>query len=290
MAAPLFTLNTGAKIPAIGLGTWQSEKGLVATAVAYALAHGYRHIDAALVYQNESEVGQGLKEGFDSGLKREDVFVTTKLWNTYHRRVPEGLDESLKSLGLDYVDLLLMHWPVAENQNGSHPLLPKLPDGTRDIDRDWSYVQTWHAMEKLLQTGKVKAIGVSNFSVQFLETLLKEAKVVPAVNQIESHPYLPQQDIVDYCQSKGILVEAYSPLGSTGSPLFQDEGVQRIAERYGVGPGTVLINYQGTRQQPLFAMMCPLTAFSLTRHRRSAKINHETAHRGEHPESQAEPG
>lgn len=245
MSPPSFTLNTGAKIPAIGLGTWQSDKGLVKDAVAHALKHGYRHIDAALVYQNEDEVGQGLKEGFATGIKREDVFVTTKLWNTFHRKAEQGLDQSLKSLGLDYVDLLLMHWPVPMNREGNHPLLPTLPDGSRDLDKEWSYTQTWHEMEKLLKTGKVKAIGVSNFSVKFLENLLKEAKVVPAVNQIENHPYLPEQDIVDFCKSKGILVEAYSPLGSTGSPLFEEEGVQRVAEKYGVGPGTVLINYQG---------------------------------------------
>lgn len=126
MSSHSFTLNTGAKIPAVGLGTWQSDKGLVKEAVSHALKHGYRHIDAALVYQNEDEVGQGLKEAFDSGIKREDVFVTTKLWNTYHRKAEECIDQSLKSLGLDYVDLWLMHWPVPMNGNGNHPLLPKL--------------------------------------------------------------------------------------------------------------------------------------------------------------------
>ncbi|QIW97281.1 hypothetical protein AMS68_002799 [Peltaster fructicola] len=247
MSTHTLTLNTGAKIPAVGLGTWQSDKGLVKEAVAHALKHGYRHIDAALVYQNEDEVGQGLKEAFDSGIKREDVFITTKLWNTYHRKAEECIDQSLKSLGVDYVDLWLMHWPVPMNANGNHPLLPKLPDGSRDLDKDWSYVQTWQEMEKVLKTGKVKAIGVSNFSVKYLETLLKEAKVVPAANQIENHPYLPQQDIVDFCTSKNILIEAYSPLGSTGSPLFKEEGVQEVAKKHNVGAGTVLISYQVAR-------------------------------------------
>lgn len=153
-----FTLNTGAKIPVVGLGTWQSQPGEVADAVEHALKSGYRHIDGALVYQNEAEVGEGIKR---SGLPREEIFVTTKLWNTYHRRVEECLDKSLKDLGLEYVDLYLMHWPVPMSENGDHPLFPKLKDGSRDLDREWSYKQTWKEIEKLIKTGKVKAIGVS---------------------------------------------------------------------------------------------------------------------------------
>ncbi|CAK4033562.1 D-galacturonate reductase-like [Lecanosticta acicola] len=244
MADTTFTLNTGAKIPAVGLGTWQSDPGQVKTAVAHALKSGYRHIDAAFVYGNESEVGEGLKEAFDSGIKREDVFVTSKLWNTYHRKPEECLDEGLKRLGLDYVDLYLVHWPVPMSPNGNHPLFPKHPDGSRDLDTEWSHVETWKNMEKLLKTGKVKAIGVSNYSVKFLEELLPHASVVPAANQIENHPYLPQQDIADYCREKGILIEAYSPLGSTGSPLFSEAGVQEVAKKHNVGPGTILISYQ----------------------------------------------
>jgi glycerol 2-dehydrogenase (NADP+) len=231
MATPeYFTLNTGAKIPAVGLGTWKI---------------GYKHIDAAFVYQNENEVGQGLEAAFAAGVKREDIFVTTKLWCSYHRKSEECLDESLKRLGLDYVDLYLMHWPVPMNPNGNHPLFPKLEDGSRDLDKEWSHVQTYKEMEKLLKTGKTKAIGVSNYSIKFLEELLPHVDVVPAANQIENHPLLPQQDLVDYCKSKGILVEAYSPLGSTGSPLFSEEGVQEIAKKHNVGPGTALISYQG---------------------------------------------
>lgn len=130
--------------------------------MAHALKSGYRHIDAAFVYGNENEVGQGLKEAFDSGIKREDVFVTSKLWCTYHRKPEECLDESLKRLGLAYVDLYLVHWPVPMNPNGNDPLFPKLPDGSRDLDHEWSHVETWKKMESLLKTGKVKAIGVSN--------------------------------------------------------------------------------------------------------------------------------
>ena len=128
--------------------------------------------------------------------------------------------------------------------NGNHPLFPKHPDGSRDLDTEWDPNETWKLMEKLLKTGKTKAIGVSNYSVPFLEKLLQHASVPPAVNQIENHPYLPQQEILDFCKQKGILVESYSPLGSTGSPLFKEEAVVELAKKYGVGPGTILISYQ----------------------------------------------
>jgi len=134
------------------------------------------------------------------------------------------------------------------NPKGNHPLFPKHPDGTRDLDTEWSHVKAWKELEKLVKTGKTKAIGVSNYSVKYLEELLPHCEVVPAVNQIENHPYLPQQDIVDFCNEKKILIEAYSPLGSTGSPLFKEEGVQKVAKKHDVGPGTVLISYQGKHQ------------------------------------------
>jgi len=122
-------------------------------------------------------------------------------------------------------------------------MLPKLEDGSRDLDKSWTHTQTWKAMEKLLSTGKVKAIGVCNYSVPFLKELLKEATTVPAVNQIENHPYCPQQDMVDFCKEKGIHISAYSPLGSTGSPLFEEEGVQEVAKKHNVKPGTVLLSW-----------------------------------------------
>ncbi|KAE8445407.1 H/ACA snoRNP pseudouridylase subunit [Mollisiaceae sp. DMI_Dod_QoI] len=253
MADTRFKLNTGAEIPALGLGTWQSDTGLVKKAVSYALSIGYKHIDAAYCYGNEDEVGAGLKEAFDSGIKREDIFVTTKLWCTYHSRVEQNLDMSLKSLGLDYVDLYLMHWPVAMNPNGNHEKFPKLPDGSRDLVTSWSHIQTWKLMEKLLATGKVKAIGVANYSVRYLEQLLPECTVIPAVNQIENHPSLPQQEIVDFCKAKGIHITAYSPLGSTGSPMMKEKAILEVAEKKGVTPASVLLSYHIARGSSVLA-------------------------------------
>ncbi|CAI7566384.1 unnamed protein product [Penicillium glandicola] len=249
-----FKLNTGAEIPALGLGTWQSQPGEVARAVAHAIKVGYRHIDAALCYGNENEVGQGIKEAIDAGIvKREDLFVTTKLWCSFHARVEEGLQQSLTDLGLDYVDLYLMHWPLAMNHKGNHNIFPKLADGSRDIIHSHSHVTTWKSMEKLVGTGKVKAIGVSNYSVKYLEELLPQATIVPAANQIENHPLLPQQEIVDFCNKAGIHITAYSPLGSTGSPLFTAEPIVAVAEKRGVSPATVLLSWHIARGSSVLA-------------------------------------
>ncbi|KGO41407.1 Aldo/keto reductase [Penicillium expansum] len=249
-----FKLNTGAEIPALGLGTWQSQPGEVARAVFHAIKVGYRHIDAALCYGNENEVGQGIKEAIDAGIvKREDLFVTTKLWCSFHARVEEGLQQSLTDLGLDYVDLYLMHWPLAMNSKGNHNIFPKLADGSRDIIHSHSHVTTWKSMEKLVGTGKVKAIGVSNYSVKFLEELLPQATIVPAANQIENHPLLPQQEIVDFCNKAGIHITAYSPLGSTGSPLFTAEPIVAVAEKRGVTPATVLLSWHIARGSSVLA-------------------------------------
>jgi diketogulonate reductase-like aldo/keto reductase len=152
---------------------------------------------------------------------------------------------SLSRLGLEYVDLYLMHWPVAMNPNGNHEKFPKLPDGSRDLIRDRSHVDTYRDMQSLLSGGKVKAIGVSNYSKKYLEQLLSEVNTVPAVNQIENHPLLPQQEIVDFCKEHGIIVTAYSPLGSTGSPLMKDKHVVELAEENNTTPGSVLLSYHG---------------------------------------------
>lgn len=154
--------------------------------VAHALKSGYRHIDCAFAYSNEAEVGQGLAEGFETGIKRQEVFVTTKLWGTYRRKVEENLDISLSRLGLEYVDLYLMHWPIPLNPHGNPSMIPLRPDGTRDLDTGHSFIDTYKSMEKLLKTGKAKAIGVSNCTIKYLEELLPQVSVVPAVNQVSS--------------------------------------------------------------------------------------------------------
>ncbi|KAH8656259.1 aldo/keto reductase family protein [Ilyonectria robusta] len=251
---PKFKLNTGAQIPAIGLGTWQSKPGEVQRAVEHAIEVGYRHIDAAYCYDNEDEVGKGLKAALASGkVKREDIFVTTKLWCTYHTRVEQNLDLSLKALGLEYVDLYLLHWPVAMNPNGNDERFPKHPDGSRDVTAERSHVDTYKDMERLVATGKTKAIGVANYSVRYLEELLPKASIVPAVNQIENHPLLPQQEIVDFCSNKGIHVTAYSPLGSSGGPLLQLPAIQRLAEKKSASPAAVLLSWHVSNGRSVLA-------------------------------------
>ncbi|SNX81736.1 probable GCY1 - galactose-induced protein of aldo/keto reductase family [Melanopsichium pennsylvanicum] len=238
-----FKLNTGAEIPVVGLGTWQSAPGEVAKAVEAAIKSGYRHIDAAWIYGNEEEVGQGIKA---SGIARSELFVTTKVWGIYHREPEACLDQSLQKLGLDYVDLLLVHWPVPLEKRGDEKI-PLNADGSRAIDREWSPEQTWELMEKLPATGKTKAIGVSNWSVPYLEKLLANAKIVPAANQVELHPFLPQHDLVKFCQGKGIMMQAYSPLGSSGGPVLQDELVQSIAKAHNADPAQVVISWAAQR-------------------------------------------
>ncbi|TXT15886.1 hypothetical protein VHUM_00389 [Vanrija humicola] len=239
-----FKLNNGTTIPAVGLGTWKSEPGQVTQAVEHAIKSGYKHIDGALCYGNEAEVGAGIKA---SGVDRKDLFITSKLWCTYHDRVEEGLNQTLKDLGTDYLDLYLIHWPVRTVENGTNKLFPVKEDGSRNIDREWDQAKTWEQMEAVLASGKVKAIGVSNFSELYLERLSKTWKVVPAVNQVELHPYNPQHSLKKYCDGKGILLQAYSPLGSNDSPLHAEPVLVEIAKKHGVAPATVLISYQTNR-------------------------------------------
>ncbi|KAL3484162.1 NADP-dependent oxidoreductase domain-containing protein [Aspergillus germanicus] len=249
-----FKLNTGTQIPAVGLGTWRSEHGQVRHAVSFALKNGYRHIDAALGVTkikaltpstgNEHEVGQGIK---DSGIPRKEIFLTSKLWNTHQPNVAEGLQKTLDALGTDYLDLYLIHWPVRLVPNESSDLLPVNPDGTRSVDRSWDQSETWRQMEEVYRAGKVKAIGVANWSIPYLEELRKKWTVVPAVNQVELHPFLPQHALKKWCDEHGILLEAYSPLGSQGAPLASDLAIQEIAKKNNVSPATILVSYHINR-------------------------------------------
>ncbi|KAH8834917.1 NADP-dependent oxidoreductase domain-containing protein [Flagelloscypha sp. PMI_526] len=248
MVAPSYKLNCGLEIPAVALGTWQSKPEEVVSAVEYALKDaGYRHIDCAWAYSNEKQVGEGVAK---SGIPRSEIFVTSKVWGTYHTRVEDGLNETLSNLGFDYLDLYLVHWPIALNPKGNNNFIPTRPDGSRDILDDWKFIDTWKQMEALVKKGKVKAIGVSNCSQMNLEKILSECEIVPAVNQLELHVYNPQHKLIEFCKSKGILPQAYSPLGSTGSPIIKDDTVDILAKGWvllakSITPSRITANLKG---------------------------------------------
>jgi len=231
-------LNNGKKMPIIGLGTYRSDPNEVKAAVKTALKAGYRHIDCAYMYKNEKEVGQGIKEAIQEGIvKREDIFVTTKLWNTFHRPelVAKGIEESLNNLGLDYVDLYLIHWPTAQDPNG--PLF----DGPIE---DVPIIDTWRKMEELYKAGKAKSIGVSNFNIDRLKDLLEKAEIKPVMDQVENHPYLPQHKLVKFCHDNGLQVTAYCPLGRKTDPrVLEDPIITEIAKKNNLTPAQVILSW-----------------------------------------------
>ncbi|XP_072957933.1 NADPH-dependent aldo-keto reductase, chloroplastic-like [Typha angustifolia] len=219
-----FVLNTGAKIPAIGLGTWQSGGDICIEAVTTALEVGYRHIDCAHLYGNEGEVGKALDEAFNNGLKREDVFLTSKLYcaTNSHKRVENSVRVSLKSLGVSYLDLYLVHWPESSAiEDATDPPWKSGSEYRQFLQR---LKPIWKAMEGLVGMGLVRAIGVSNFNVQQIRELLHFAKIVPAVNQVELHPFWRQDELVKFCQEKGIHVSAHTPLGVPATPGMPTTG------------------------------------------------------------------
>ncbi|CCD23600.1 uncharacterized protein NDAI_0B05670 [Naumovozyma dairenensis CBS 421] len=249
----ILKLSTGASIPQIGLGTWRS----VGTNDAYhsviaALKNGYRHIDTAAIYGNEAQVGKAIR---DSGVPRNEIFVTSKLWCAQTHDPKLALNQTLKRLGLDYIDLYLMHWPVTFNprsikdEDGSGDAFMTIPtdsNGNVDVEMDtWNFIKTWELMQHLPESGKTKAVGVSNFSINNLNDLLAASttKVVPAANQIELHPLLAQNELLQYCKEKNILVEAYSPFGSINAPILKDETINAIAKKLDIQVGQVVMSW-----------------------------------------------
>lgn len=242
-AMPKLKLNTGACISAVGLGTWQADPGLVKQAVKEAVKVGYRHIDCAKAYKNEDEVGEALQELFKEGVvKREDLWITSKLWCTDHNPadVEPALDGSIERLQCGYLDLYLMHWPVA---------LKKDAQGTGPDDfAPLNVAATWAAMEKCYEKGKAKAIGISNFSVEKTKDLLSKCKVRPAVNQVECHPLWQQKKLWPYLKSEGIHLTAYSPIGSSNSPfatinVLELPTVTKLAEKYKRSPSQIVLRW-----------------------------------------------
>ncbi|MGB3297028.1 MAG: aldo/keto reductase [Phormidesmis sp.] len=247
-----FTLNDGNVIPAFGLGTWKSKPGLVTQSTKEALKIGYRHIDAAWIYQNEQEVGKGIHEAIAQNIiKREELFVTSKLWNTFHQpeAVEKGCKETLDALGLDYLDLYLMHWPIAFKPGREQH---KTADDFISVT-DLPISKTFEAMAQLREKGLVKSVGVSNCGISNLEKVINESGIVPAMNQVELHPYNPQNELLKYCSNKGIHMTAYSPLGSgdrpdsmkqkNEPPLLENNTVKSAAEKEGLTPAQLLITW-----------------------------------------------
>ncbi len=242
-------------MPALGLGTWKAQGQNLVKALLEAIKMGYRHIDTAMIYNNEVEVGQAIAMAVDMDLcSREDLFVTSKLWNDRHKpeEVLPALEASLDRLKLDYLDLYLIHWPIAFK---SGVVLPESSEDYLPLSQA-PLVDTWRAMQQAHRTGLTRAIGVSNFTVRHLE-LLKECDGMPAINQVEMHPLLTQNTLRDYCHKHGIALTAYAPLGSTDRAsamkssdepdLFEVAGIQAMAQKYNCTPAQLLIAFHISR-------------------------------------------
>lgn len=244
------TFENGDKMPALGLGTWKSAKGEVYTAVKTAIEIGYRHFDCALVYGNEQEIGQAFADAMKEGVvKREELWITSKLWNNSHEKqyILPSIKTTLKDLQLDYLDLYLIHWPVALKREVAYPQTGEDMLSLREIPLS----ETWAEMIVLKEMGLTRHIGVSNFSIKKLEEVTAATGVRPEVNQLELHPFLQQQKMLDFCQSKGIYLTGFCPLGSADRPanrivegepkLFENPIIQELAESRGCTPAQIML-------------------------------------------------
>ncbi|KAK9875415.1 hypothetical protein WA026_007808 [Henosepilachna vigintioctopunctata] len=256
---PSFTLNTGKKIPSIGYGTYQAKNNELEKALDIALEAGYRHIDTALVYENEKPIGNVLKRWFTDGkLKREDIFLVTKLPIGANRPsdVSIFLNKSLENLQVDYVDLYLIHAPFSFKRIEGN-LYPKRADGSIELDNSVDHLEVWKEMEKQMNAGLTKAIGLSNFNKTQVERILKNCKTTPSSLQVELHVYLQQNELVDFCKKNNIIMTAYSPLGSPGRGAYNRKNgkkdalpdvlgnptVTAIAKKHSKTPAQVVLRY-----------------------------------------------
>jgi alcohol dehydrogenase (NADP+) len=254
-------LPSGASIPVIGLGTFGSDAvsaGQIAGAVKGAIACGYRHIDCASVYGNEREIGEVLHEILQSGpVKREELWITSKVWNDMHDRLIESCKQSLANLQLDYLDLYLVHWPFPNYHPPGCDVTSRSPDATPYIHDN--YMKTWRQMETLVEMGLVRHIGTSNMTIPKLELLLRDCTIKPAFNEMELHPHFQQPALFNYCIDHEILPIGYSPLGSPGRPErdrtpddtvdIEDPVVMKIAKNHGIHPAAVCIKWAIQRGQ-----------------------------------------
>lgn len=259
---PFRTLPTGANIPAIGLGTFGSDKftgEMVAQAVKEAIAVGYRHIDCASVYRNEHEIGAALREVMEGGLKREDLWITSKVWNDMHSEgdVLLSCAKTLKDLKLDYLDLYLVHWPFPNHHAPGVSVDSRDPHAVPYIHDN--YMKTWRQMERLVDMGLVRHIGTSNMTIPKLTLLLRDARIKPACNEMELHPHFQQPELFKFVIDNGIAPIGYSPIGSPARPErdrtpddtvdTEDPVIVSIAERLGIHPAVVCVKWAVQRGQ-----------------------------------------
>ena len=246
----------GDEMPILGLGTWNSAPGDVYNAVTVALQTGYRHIDCAAVYGNEAEVGQAIEDTISDGIvTREELWITSKLWNNAHRplHVRNAFEKTLADLKLEYLDLYLIHWPVLIKPG----LLFQRSGNDLEPLETVPIAETWKAMEKLVSRGLCRHLGVSNFSVVKLASLLENARIAPEMNQIEMHPYLQQPKMLEFCHANNIHLTAFAPLGSANRPdrlkvenepiLLEEPVIKNIAVKHGVTPASILISWSTHR-------------------------------------------